>query len=294
MASVVENGMETAFSTKTRTIPKSTNPLNDEGISECFRVSRTSMYVSLAPSHITNPINGIKSQHLDPLVMKYFASARGVVLGYSNIVINSGELETVSENQIVAPVSDESPFSFLWITVDLLLWMPQIGDTLKGYIYMLTATHLGLLVHDTFNAHIRFRYIPQNWLFVPNQADEFGENGQTDSESNGRSNFRSYGHWADENGIKVEGKITFTVRAIHTAGKMISLEGTLVSPESELDAQPVLENTEKNEPVAYESGVSSGSHIKFDDEPTAVPEAAKSQEDGMPGYEEDSNSSDSD
>lgn len=300
MAEVAQNGTETAFSGshKTRTIPKSTNPVNAEGLSECFRVARTSMYVSLAPCHISNPINGIKSQHLDPLVMKYFQKAQGVVLGYSNIVINSGECEVTGENEIVAPVADLSPFAFMWITVDLLLWTPQIGDTLKGYIYMLTATHLGLLIHDTFNAYIRFRYIPQDWQFVPNQADEYAESGNNDEDTSGRNNFRSYGYWADQNGLKVEGKITFNVRAVYTSGKMISLEGSLVSPESELDAQPVHENTERSEVFAHaNAAVSTSNHIKFDSEPSApVPEAAKSQEDGVPGYENDSDvdSSDSD
>ncbi|WPK26469.1 hypothetical protein PUMCH_003823 [Australozyma saopauloensis] len=297
MAAVAQrNGMENEISEnlyKVRVPPKSTNPVNEEGLSECFRVARTSMYVSIAPCHIANPINGIKEQHLDPLVMKYFAKARGVVLGYSNIVINSGESETNEENQIVAPVSDLSPFAFMWITVDLLLWTPQIGDTLKGFIYMLTATHLGLLVHDTFNAHIRFRYIPQDWEFVPNQADEFTDSNTEPLES-GRSNFRSYGHWVDHNGLKVEGKIPFTIRSIHTSGKMISLEGTLVSPERELDAQPVHENNEKSESAPYSAAVASGSHIKFDSEPVAeTPEPAKSQEDGMPGYVNTSDSSDS-
>ncbi|RKP30644.1 hypothetical protein METBISCDRAFT_30726 [Metschnikowia bicuspidata] len=275
MADIQTNGVGADYGRqKTQKPPRSTNSTSEDGISECFRVARTSMYVSLAPFHIENPIDGIKSQHLDPLVMKYFPKANGVVLGYSNIMIKEDDRVPEGEtNEIMVTVSDLSPFAFMWISVDLLLWSPQIGDTLKGYIFMLTATHLGLLVHDTFNAHIKSRFIPQSWKFAPNQADEY--NDSEPSEDQRRSHFRSYGYWVDHTGIKVEGKIAFTVRAINTSCKMISLEGTLVSPESELDAQPV--------------------HESFDEElEKQAPVAAKPQENGIPTYVADSNSSDSD
>lgn len=301
MAAVESNGnsAETLVNEKLVNVPRSTNPVGKDGISECFRVARTSMYLSLAPCHITNPIDGIKQQHLDPLVMKYFPKGRGVVLGYSGIVINESE-PSDSDTQIkevLAPVSDLSPFAFMWVTVDLLLWVPQVGDTLKGYIYMQTASHLGLLVHDTFNAFIRFSYIPQKWTFVPNQADDFDISEKQEDDSNGRSNFRSYGHWKDSTGLKVEGKITFTVRAILTTGKMISLEGTLVSPESELDAQPVHKTLNREQPQALEPTPAVNSHVNFDttdklqDDPAT---ATKSKVDGIPGYVASSDSSDSD
>lgn len=300
MAAVVSNGnkAESLASKKSNSLPKSTNPIGEDGISECFRVARTSMYLSLAPCHISNPIDGIKQQHLDPLVMKYFPKGRGVVLGYSGIVINESE-PSDSETQIkevLATVSELSPFAFMWVTVDLLLWAPQVGDSLKGYIYMQTASHLGLLVHDTFNAFIRFRYIPQDWTFVPNQADDFGAADDQEDDNTRRSNFRSYGHWMDSAGLKVEGKITFTVRAILTSGKMISLEGTLVSPESELDAQPVHKTLTREQP-SIEPTSTVNSHVKFDTEDTLHEKAAtvaESQVDGVPGYDASSDSSETD
>lgn len=270
------------------------------------------MYVSLAPCHISNPVDGIKIQHLDSLVMRYFSKARGVVLGYSNIVLNS---EAADNNQeLVATVSDLSPFMFMWITVDLLLWAPRIGDVLMGYIYMLTATHLGLLVHDTFNAHIQLRFMPESWLFIPNQADELAD-AVSSNEGKRRSNFRSYGYWVDQDGLKVEGKLAFTVREIHTAGKMISLAGTLVLPESELDARPVCQNNDRGGNVgAYATAheivpeipgisqvpdnvtdaVSINKHVKFDSDLRLLVPEDKYPEDGGPGYENDSDSDSSD
>ena len=131
MADIQTNGMGADYGRrKTQKPPKSINSTSEDGISECFRAARTSMYVSLAPLHIENPIDGIKSQHLDPLVMKYFHKANGVVLGYSNIMIKEDDRVPEGEtNEIMVTVSDLSPFAFMWISVDLLLWSPQIGDT---------------------------------------------------------------------------------------------------------------------------------------------------------------------
>lgn len=276
MPAEVRNG-EAGTSAHSR-VAKSTNAVNADGLSECFRVVRTSMYVSLAPSHITNPINGIKAQHLDPLVMSYFAKANGVVLAYSNITLNSEERSPDANDIILAPVSDSSPFCFMWVTVDLLLWYPQIGDILEGNVYMQTASHIGLLVHDTFNASIKLRSIPQDWQFVPSQADEFGE---ADEAKEKPTKFGSYGYWTDASGSKIEGKVLFTVRSIHTSRSMLSIEGTLLSPESELDAQPVLAERR----LSATAPVATGKHMKFDDEPIATAEVAEPTTDTLPQYE---------
>lgn len=264
---------------KKRNIAKTTNKVNDEGISECFKVIRTKFYLSLAPCHLANPINGVKSQHLEPLVMKYHPKARGVVLSYFNITLSNERDGGESQTSLVK-VNDASPFAFLWATVDLLIWQPQQGDVLEGYIYMQTQSHIGLLVHDTFNASLKFKNLPQDWEFVPSQADEYSE-----EQSSENSKFRSYGHWVDGNGTKVEGKIKFSVKRVNTAGRMVSLEGTLVSPESELDAQPV--STERRKLSTSAAAASNATHMRFDDEPdapevTEIPEAAAED---VPTYE---------
>lgn len=278
---------------KRRAPVKSTNPLNLDGLLECFQVLRTELYVSVAPCHITNPVNGIKAQHLDPLMMTYFAKGQGVVLSYSNVVVSKEHhaLDTEDQPITMSKVGDSTPFAFMWITVDLLIWRPQIGDILEGYIYMQTASHIGLLVHDTFNASIKFRNIPQDWEFVPSQADEFGES----EELTKGSKFRSFGYWADGSGTKVEGKISFTVRAIYSTGRMLSLEGSLVAPESELDAQPVFQDRRSSTTVA--TSPVANKHMKFDDEPATVTEIPEPTDDTIPTYEkegEDPLSSDSD
>lgn len=70
---------------------------------------------------------------------------------------------------------------------------------------------------------------------------------------------------------------------------MLSLEGTLVPPESEIDAQPV-----SQERRGSTTGVPSGRHMKFDEEP--IPEIVETTEqkvESIPTYEDSDATGDS-
>lgn len=268
------------------------NNVNSDGVSECFKKISTEMYVSLAPCFVNDAINGIKAQHLDPLVMTYLPKVQGVVISYSNLQLSPENKSTDPENSTLylSTVSSSSPFTYLWITVDLLIWQPKVGDVLEGFSYMQTASHIGLLVHDTFNATIKKLNIPADWRFLPSQVDEVVD---PETES---SQFKSFGYWVDENDAKVEGKIKFTVKAVHASGRVVSLEGTLIKPGSERDAQPIM-----RERRSSNSGksVSSGKHKKFDDDdvppvveiPEPEPEVV---ENSVPHYESDESNDEED
>jgi DNA-directed RNA polymerase I subunit RPA43 len=215
------------------------------GLSKCFHRVRAKMYLSLAPCHLAHPLNGLRQQHLDPLIMTFNRTVDGIIISYDNIKFAKDQIKKNEDNEgyedvefdYVAKVADENPFSFLWVYVDFVVWKPHIGDLLEGYSIMQSQSHIGLLIHDVFNASIKKFYIPENWYFVPNQADESNENG--DSNESNQSNFKKLGHWCDENGIAIGGKIKFTVRAIHVNGKGLAIEGTLLTPGMEKDSQPV-------------------------------------------------------
>lgn len=240
-----------------------TNPVVD-GILQCFHTVHTRMYVSLAPQYLESPIDGIKQQHLDEMIMSYNTKAGGVVVGYDNISI---ENTNPDGGDLLLPIDGSTPFSFFWIGVDLLVWTPQIGDVLEGHIYMQTASHLGLLVHDTFNALIKKYNIPAGWQFQPSDADE-------------RTDLR-FGVWVDEEGATVEGKLQFTVSVIHSLGRVVSLEGTLVDASAESDAQPVTSSKH----------AATNKHVKFDDStPEPLPEVVQKEaedDEMIPEWEEE-------
>lgn len=254
----------TTMTTRALTTPL-TNPVVD-GVLQCFHVVPTEMYVSLAPQYLALPLDGVKQQHLDHMVMNYHAKARGVVVGYDHVSIESNN--PLGEETLL-PIDDLTPYSFFWVRADLMVWAPQIGDVLEGHIYMQTASHLGLLVNDTFNALVKKHNLPLGWQFQPSDAD-------TDSR---------YGLWLDENEQRVEGKIKFTVKLIHSSGRVVSLEGTLVDPSSEQEAQPVTLGLK---------------HVKFDDDddtavPPPLPELVQREaadDDMIPRYEDEDDDDD--
>lgn len=241
-------------------ISQSVNPVNKDGLSECFRKIKTTLYLSLAPIYTKSPLEGIKSQHLDSMIMKHFAPANGVVIGYDNLKLSDEHLDEDKSN-VIAKINPHSPFAFFWINVDLLVWCPSVGDVVEGLIYMQSPSHIGLLINDTFNASIKKNFIPENWTFIPNQLDEY-ENQDEDNED-GHKKIQSLGQWVDENEIPIDGKIQFTIRRIHTSGRVVSVEGSLIKPGSELEALPVTPGQ--------------GKKIVFDDSAldTVVPEEAK-------------------
>jgi len=271
-------------------INKGTNPVNKDGLSQCFRKIKSSLYLSLAPIYTKSPLEGIKSQHLDSMIMKHFGPANGVVIGYDNLKLSEEHLN--EDGQVIAKLNPHSPFAFFWINVDLLVWCPSPGDVVEGLIYIQSPSHIGLLINDTFNASIKKNFIPENWNFIPNQADEFINGGEDDDNSNnnndnenssGNNNnlenkkFQSMGQWVDENELPIDGKIKFTIRRIHNSGRVVSVEGSLVKPGSELEALPVTPGQ-------------NGKKIIFNDNDldTVVPDEAKQD---VPAYE-DVNSSD--
>lgn len=283
---------------KQKVVSASTSSTTDESeskeeLSKCFHRIRSKMYLSLAPCHLDHPFQGIRQQHLDPLIMTYNPTAQGIIISYDNLKladqrkVQAAEEET--DYKYLAKVSDENPFSFVWVYVDFVVWKPTIGDKLEGYTIMQSQSHIGLLIHDVFNASIKKFYIPQDWYFVANQADdeneedlnngsssnnnehgEINSNGNNSGETgsgneNGStsvSNFKRLGYWCDSEGVPVGGKISFTVRAIHVNGKGLAVEGTLLSPNMERDTLPVA----MSEAIEDSIKDSVKKHVKFGDD----------------------------
>ncbi|SCU82154.1 LAFA_0C09406g1_1 [Lachancea sp. 'fantastica'] len=238
------------------------NPLDEStGTSKCIVRVPVSMYVSLAPTYMGEPNKGIKRQHLNPMIMKYSSDVGGVVLGYQNLDIkdaspNSDDDEADNEGSSghkLVKVTPDTPFGFAWCSVDLFVWQPQVGNVIEGWIFIQSPSHIGLLIHDAFNASIKKTTIPPEWTFIHNE--DINGSGEGASEGDAEQP-RSLGHWVDENGQQLDGKLRFTVRNVYTTGKVVSLEGSLLQDESMGENRSQAENL----PVV------SNKKIIFDDE----------------------------
>ncbi|VEU23169.1 DEKNAAC104046 [Brettanomyces naardenensis] len=228
---------------------RSPNPVSEDGLSKCFHRVRAELYLSIAPCFINDPIAGIKQQHLDRMLMSYSPVLNGVVITYFRIGFPPSST-TEEEDRTIAlgKFGNDTPFSFIWCTVDFLVWSPQVGDTVEGWCYMQSQSHIGLLIHDTFNASIKKYNVPNEWEFVPSQADEEGgEGGEVVKDS---SHFgKSLGQWVDGQGVPVEGKVRFRIKSLQPAGRGISIEGSMIEPEKERDTQPVTLGSDEVEKV---------------------------------------------
>ena len=231
------------------------NPVED-GVSNCITRVPISLYLSLAPIYLQNPEQGIMKQHLNPMVMKYNNKVNGIVLGYDNLEIVDAD-PLAEENQSttkLVKITPDTPYGFTWCTVELYVWQPQVGDILEGYVFIQSASHIGLLIHDAFNASIKKNNIPSDWTFIRNE-EQVTEDTTTQEDGNTENEPKvnkphSMGYWVDANGEQIDGKLQFTVRNIFTTGRVVSVEGTLLEDSfmennahrSQVDNLPVVSN----------------------------------------------------
>ncbi|KAK9453537.1 hypothetical protein V1511DRAFT_505006 [Dipodascopsis uninucleata] len=214
------------------------SPVGCPPTSSCFCLIETAMHVSVAPMYALCPLRGIRVQHIDPLTMTYYPEVGGIILGCLDVHIDEND---------AAKIADDSPFAYVWITAKFLVWRSNIGDILQGRINVQSSGHIGLLVHDVFNASIVRDRIPANWKFIDIHADadsDIGATGETEGEDEEEVSLgeeedgnmeeadldstRSLGYWVDEKGKKVEGKLTFVIENLHRTTKVFSIEGSLL------------------------------------------------------------------
>lgn len=235
------------------------NPINEkDGISNCIIRVAMSLYVSLAPVYQQNPEQGIMKQHLNPMVMKYNNQVNGMVLGYDSLrILDADPLNSEHAPNKLIKLTPDTPFAFAWCDVNLYVWQPQVGDIIEGWIFIQSASHIGLLIYDAFNASIKKNNIPADWTFVDKQSEEepSRDPNETSEESQGFA-YRSLGHWVDADGERIDGKIKFTVKSVYTTGKVVSVEGTLLADQGQqCDRSP-----------AQNLSVVSNRKVVFDDE----------------------------
>lgn len=157
-----------------------------------------------------SPLTGVQKHHLDPLLMTYYEPVDGVVLAYDNI-----RFETRT-----AKIIAEAPYAYVWTMVDLLVWRPTKDMVVQGWVNLQSASHIGLLVDNTWNVSIPFARIPDRWRYSEAVA-EAEDADETPAE----------GAWLDEKGGRVEGLLRFVVESVKAGGSIFIMEGSLLDRE---------------------------------------------------------------
>jgi len=155
--------------------------------------------------------------------MSYFEPVSGVVLAYRNVSFESD----------CARIVGESPFAYVWVFVEFLVWRPVKGMLLKGWVNMAGASHVGLLVENTWNVAIPRERIPEGWTWVEEAG--MGTDGEATAadvgEEGGKGAGANEGYWVDGRGKKVESFRKFMVEAVKAMGHKVSMEGSLLGVE---------------------------------------------------------------
>jgi DNA-directed RNA polymerase I subunit RPA43 len=198
-----------------------------------FHVQTSSIYVPLAPVSQKYPLEGLCAEHLSPLILQWYPPFNSVILSYSNPRISAKPFGNDGETALLQNI-DEYAVSWAWLTAEFLLFKPDHGSTVEGYVNLQNEGHLGLVCWNLFNASIERKRLPEDWKWVGVEDQERGHEGIEMGETYAED---GAGYFVNGEGEKVDGMVRFRVRDIETdidrEKGFVSLAGTMLDPEAE-------------------------------------------------------------
>ncbi|KKY22804.1 putative rna polymerase i subunit [Phaeomoniella chlamydospora] len=148
-----------------------------------FFSKRASQLVPLPPIAISTStaLSSLVAQHISPLLLAYHPPLESVILSFSDPVLSSKEpsdVDVISPEPRTAndpsdvkelPLAhsrDEHGVSFIWLTVTFLLFAPNPGDVLEGYVNVASRGHVGLMSYNVFQVSVHPNRIPKSWEWI--------------------------------------------------------------------------------------------------------------------------------
>lgn len=190
-----------------------------------FHLQTSSLYLPLASISQRAPLEGMCAEHLSPLLLTYFPPLHGVVLSYNNPRLSEAPFRDDGPHVLMKSI-DEYAVSWAWVTAEFLLFKPERGVWLEGYVNLQNEGHLGVVCWNLFNASIQRQRLPTDWKWVGVESMEeemYSEEGS--------------GYYVDGEGKKVEGVVKFRVKDIESSHDrergFLSIEGTMLSVKEE-------------------------------------------------------------
>uniref|UniRef100_A0A093VKI8 DNA-directed RNA polymerase subunit n=1 Tax=Talaromyces marneffei PM1 TaxID=1077442 RepID=A0A093VKI8_TALMA len=190
-----------------------------------FRLINATMYVPLSPISIssTHASASLIAEHLAPLLLTYYPPFQGIVLAYSNGSISEsppvpGQVHSSSSQPdfdnpkplTLALTANEYGVLYLYLTATFLIFSPQKGQVLEGWINVQSEGFVGAIVHNLFSVGIERKRLPKSWKWVPPGADEDESNTVSDKKK-GYVSATS----GDEDGSSGSNKVAFDAEKEH-------------------------------------------------------------------------------
>jgi hypothetical protein len=204
---------------------KQTNQKSTNGNSNSnspFQEKRVRILVSLPPASLINIPNALNAS-MQNLLLKYSNSLGGVLVSFSDIKLdNSQNDENGSSNSNAnsnsntnanGRIINEMPHIHYYIKCTVLIFNPSIGTVLKGKVNESFPSHVGLIVHEVFNAMISAESLRQNGFVFDDDSNEWRKN--TSGDDNGNNGERV---------VTIDDGMQFTVDKLHECHGLISLE----------------------------------------------------------------------
>ncbi|EEH36455.2 hypothetical protein PAAG_06873 [Paracoccidioides lutzii Pb01] len=157
----------------------------DPTASSPFYLITATLYVPLSPISIspTHALSSLQAEHLAPLLLTYYPPFRGIVLAYSNASISSippsfpyskaGSTATHNPDEELNPQpltlatsAGEYGVLFVYMTATFLVFRPERGQQLEGWINVQSDGFLGAVVYNLFSVGIERRRLPADWQWV--------------------------------------------------------------------------------------------------------------------------------
>ena len=253
-----------------RTIDEAFKPPEIAEVSPFFEQT-SSLYLPLSPICQQYPLQGVCAEHISPLILTYYPPLNGVLMSYSNPKLSARPPESLNdeeESPVLAQSVNEYAVSFVWVTANFLLFRPQRGSRVEGWINLQNEGNIGLVCFNFFNASIERRRLPKDWKWIRGGTSSLGArkstplDGSQDQEEAPQVNGfgDGDGHFVNGRDERVEGSLTFTVKDMEASRSsdrehaFLSIEGTLLSSlqEKELREQDFIrmQNRSSNKPGA--------------------------------------------
>ncbi|OJI88714.1 hypothetical protein ASPTUDRAFT_50704 [Aspergillus tubingensis CBS 134.48] len=160
-----------------------------------YTLTTATLYLPLSPISIspTHALASLLAEHLSPLLLTYYAPLKGIVLAYSNASISStpppsstnivnAEDPNLPQPLTLARTAGEYGVLYVYLTATFLVFRPQRGQILEGWVNVQSEGFLGAIVLNLFSVGIERKRLPPSWKWIP-PGEELEEEQQQQQET---------------------------------------------------------------------------------------------------------------
>ncbi|PYI32816.1 hypothetical protein BP00DRAFT_424635 [Aspergillus indologenus CBS 114.80] len=146
-----------------------------------YTLTTATLYLPLSPISIspTHAQASLMAEHLSPLLLTYYPPLEGIVLAYSNVTISSTPPSS-PESAAAAAATEDHPqpltlartageygVLYVYLTATFLVFRPQRGQLLEGWVNVQSEGFLGAIALNLFSVGIERKRLPSNWKWIP-------------------------------------------------------------------------------------------------------------------------------